>query len=90
MSPVVQLTHPSVHRQVFGRRYCQCNHELVSGLKNPDTVFVLSFAIIMLNTDLFTPNIKPERKMKLDDFVKNLRGEFSCFGTVRDGDWDGA
>ncbi|XP_043198352.1 IQ motif and SEC7 domain-containing protein 1-like isoform X2 [Amphibalanus amphitrite] len=60
--------------EVFGNRYCQCNHELVSSLKTDSTVFVLAFAIIMLNTDLFTPNIKPERKMKLDDFVKNLRG----------------
>ena len=62
---------------MFGHRYCQCNHELVSSLKTDSTVFVLAFAIIMLNTDLFTPNIKPERKMKLDDFVKNLRGEFA-------------
>ncbi|XP_037094726.1 IQ motif and SEC7 domain-containing protein 1-like [Pollicipes pollicipes] len=60
--------------EVFGQRYCQCNHEFVASLKTPDTVFVLAFAIIMLNTDLFTPNIKPERKMKLEDFIKNLRG----------------
>ncbi|XP_043247429.1 IQ motif and SEC7 domain-containing protein 1-like isoform X1 [Amphibalanus amphitrite] len=59
--------------EVFGQRYTQCNHEFVSSLKTPDTVFVLAFAIIMLNTDLFTPNIKPERKMKLEDFIKNLR-----------------
>ncbi|XP_037091387.1 IQ motif and SEC7 domain-containing protein 2-like [Pollicipes pollicipes] len=60
--------------EVFGQRYCQCNHEFVASLKTPDTVFVLAFAIIMLNTDLFTPSIKAERKMKMDDFIKNLRG----------------
>ncbi|KAG5836451.1 hypothetical protein ANANG_G00254890 [Anguilla anguilla] len=27
-----------------------------------------------LNTDMYSPNVKPERKMKLDDFIKNLRG----------------
>lgn len=28
----------------------------------------------MLNTDLHTPNLKPERRMRCDDFIKNLRG----------------
>lgn len=32
----------------------------------------------MLNTDLHTPNIKPERRMKIDDFIKNLRGIDDC------------
>jgi IQ motif/SEC7 domain-containing protein len=39
-----------------------------------DTVFVLAFAIIMLNTDLHTPHLKQDRRMKLEDFIKNLRG----------------
>ena len=39
-----------------------------------DTVFVLAFAIIMLNTDLHTPHMKHDRRMKMEDFVKNLRG----------------
>jgi len=29
----------------------------------------------MLNTDLHNANIKPERKMKLNDFIRNLRGQ---------------
>lgn len=41
-------------------------------------VFVLAFAIIMLNTDLHSPNIKSDRRMKLEDFVKNLRGIDDC------------
>lgn len=32
----------------------------------------------MLNTDLHSPNVKPERKMKLEDFIKNLRGVDDC------------
>lgn len=28
----------------------------------------------MLNTDLHNNNIKPDRKMKLQDFLRNLRG----------------
>ncbi|XP_008216907.1 IQ motif and SEC7 domain-containing protein 1 isoform X3 [Nasonia vitripennis] len=64
--------------EVFSQRYCQCNPDVVSRLRSPDTVFVLAFAIIMLNTDLHTPNLKPERRMRLEDFVKNLRGIDDC------------
>ncbi|XP_044257059.1 IQ motif and SEC7 domain-containing protein 1 isoform X2 [Tribolium madens] len=64
--------------EVFSHRYCQCNVDLVARLRSPDTIFVLAFAIIMLNTDLHTPNIKPERRMKLEDFIKNLRGIDDC------------
>ncbi|XP_046407301.1 IQ motif and SEC7 domain-containing protein 2 isoform X6 [Ischnura elegans] len=60
--------------EVYGQRYCQCNRDVVGRFRSPDTVFVLAFAIIMLNTDLHTPNLKPDRRMKVDDFVKNLRG----------------
>ncbi|KAJ8333360.1 hypothetical protein SKAU_G00422560 [Synaphobranchus kaupii] len=42
--------------------------------RNPDTIFILAFAIILLNTDMYSPNVKPDRKMKHQDFIKNLRG----------------
>lgn len=32
----------------------------------------------MLNTDLHTPNIKADRRMKPEDFIKNLRGIDDC------------
>jgi len=64
--------------EVFSQRYCSCNRDVVARLRSPDTVFVLAFAIIMLNTDLHTPNLKPERRMKLEDFIKNLRGIDDC------------
>ncbi|KAG5282286.1 hypothetical protein AALO_G00054320, partial [Alosa alosa] len=60
--------------EAFSQRYCVCNPALVRQFRNPDTIFILAFAIILLNTDMYSPNIKPERKMKLDDFIKNLRG----------------
>jgi Sec7-like guanine-nucleotide exchange factor len=44
--------------EVFSGRYCQCNRELVAKLHASDTIFILAFAIILLNTDLHTPNIK--------------------------------
>uniref|UniRef100_A0A915IFC5 SEC7 domain-containing protein n=1 Tax=Romanomermis culicivorax TaxID=13658 RepID=A0A915IFC5_ROMCU len=60
--------------EVFANRYCQCNLDFTSKFKQKDTVFVLAFAIIMLNTDLHSPNVKASRRMKVEDFVKNLKG----------------
>ncbi|XP_064352244.1 IQ motif and SEC7 domain-containing protein 1 isoform X1 [Camelus dromedarius] len=60
--------------EAFSQRYCICNPGVVRQFRNPDTIFILAFAVILLNTDMYSPSVKPERKMKLDDFVKNLRG----------------
>ncbi|XP_026567301.1 IQ motif and SEC7 domain-containing protein 2 isoform X2 [Pseudonaja textilis] len=60
--------------EAFSQRYCVCNAPLVRQFRNPDTIFILAFAIILLNTDMYSPSVKAERKMKLDDFIKNLRG----------------
>lgn len=72
--------------EVYSHRYCHCNRDVVARLRNMDTIFVLAFAIIMLNTDLHTPNLKPERRMKLEDFIKNLRGTLissNCWRLIR-------
>ncbi|KAK2101472.1 hypothetical protein P7K49_019138 [Saguinus oedipus] len=53
---------------------CICNPGVVRQFRNPDTIFIPAFAIILLNTDRYSPIVKPERKMKLEDFTKNLRG----------------
>lgn len=70
--------------EIYSQRYCQCNSDIVARLRSNDTVFVLAFAIIMLNTDLHTPNIKPERRMRIEDFIKNLRGIDDCHDIERD------
>ena len=44
--------------EIFSARYCQCNPDVVAKLHSSDTLFILAFAIILLNTDLHTPNIK--------------------------------
>lgn len=36
-----------------------------------DAAYLLAFSIIMLNTDLHNDNIRPDRKMTKNDFVKN-------------------
>lgn len=39
-----------------------------------DGVFVLTYAVIMLNTDQHNPNVKTGQRMTFNDFAKNLRG----------------
>uniref|UniRef100_A0A8C5PB31 IQ motif and SEC7 domain-containing protein 3 n=1 Tax=Leptobrachium leishanense TaxID=445787 RepID=A0A8C5PB31_9ANUR len=60
--------------EAFSQRYCMCNPDIVQQFHNPDTIFILAFAIILLNTDMYSPSIKPDRKMMLEDFIRNLRG----------------
>jgi IQ motif/SEC7 domain-containing protein len=60
--------------EAFSERYCDGNPDQVKNFKSQDTIFLLAFAIIMLNTDLHNPSVKPERKMKLEEFLKNMRG----------------
>lgn len=67
------------------QRYCMCNPEVVQQFHNPDTIFILAFAIILLNTDMYSPNIKPDRKMMLEDFIRNLRGEEAGLGEWGEG-----
>jgi brefeldin A-inhibited guanine nucleotide-exchange protein len=55
----------------FGEVYCRQNpnHD---HLKSPDTVFVLAYSTIMLNTDLHSPQIK--NKMTKPQFLNTNRG----------------
>ncbi|XP_076007641.1 cytohesin-1b isoform X4 [Genypterus blacodes] len=41
--------------EAFAQRYCHCNPGV---FQNTDTCYVLSFAVIMLNTSLHNPNVK--------------------------------
>jgi hypothetical protein len=41
---------------------------------NSDTAYVLSFSLIMLNTDLHNQSIIPEKKMTIEQFIRNNRG----------------
>ncbi|CAJ1959317.1 unnamed protein product [Cylindrotheca closterium] len=55
----------------FAERFTIQNPEV---FHNADTAFILAFSVIMLNTDLHNPSIKPERRMTLDGFQRNNRG----------------
>jgi len=47
-------------------------HNKNTFLRNPDTVYVLAFSVIMLNTDAHNPQVK--KKMTCKDFIKMNKG----------------
>lgn len=55
----------------FAERFTEQNPGL---FPTPDVAFILSFSIIMLNTDLHNPAIKEERRMTKEGFIRNNRG----------------
>ena len=57
---------------VFSTKYC--GNSIPGGIANKDAVLVLTYAIIMLNTDQHNPNVKAEKRMTYTDFARNLRG----------------
>ena len=57
---------------VFSEKYC--GNATPEGIANKDAVLVLTYAIIMLNTDQHNPNVKKDKRMTQGDFARNLRG----------------
>ncbi|TSK14778.1 Cytohesin-1 [Bagarius yarrelli] len=55
--------------EAFAQRYCQCNPGV---FQSTDTCYVLSFAVIMLNTSLHNPNVKD--KPSAERFIGMNRG----------------
>ena len=53
----------------FAERFCRANP---GAFKNADTAYVLSYSVIMLNTDAHNPMVK--QKMSKAEFLKNNRG----------------
>ncbi|GKT92802.1 sec7 domain-containing protein [Colletotrichum tofieldiae] len=56
----------------FADKYC--SKAKPTEVANADAVFVLTYAIIMLNTDQHNPNLKGQKRMTVEDFARNLRG----------------
>ena len=57
---------------VFSEKYCA--NSTPEGIADKDAVYVLTYAIIMLNTDQHNPNVKTTNRMAFNDFARNLRG----------------
>ncbi|PAV56279.1 hypothetical protein WR25_15707 isoform A [Diploscapter pachys] len=67
--------------QAFAIHYSKCNPRRAEKFRGGwDTVHLISFAVIMLNTDLHSPNLKQNMRMKKEDFVKNLKGQDKASG----------
>ncbi|KAK4177000.1 hypothetical protein QBC36DRAFT_372703 [Triangularia setosa] len=64
---------PLIERVVvsFSAKYFESEPEEVA---DKDSVYILSYAIIMLNTDQHNPTIKKEARMNQAAFARNLRG----------------
>ena len=60
----------SLHAYLFKQSYL---HPLIPRTLDitPTLAYLLSFSIIILNTDLHNENIKANRRMKLVDFIRN-------------------
>ncbi|KAI9759743.1 MAG: hypothetical protein M4579_002128 [Chaenotheca gracillima] len=65
---------PLIERIVtsFSEKYCATSS--MDGIADKDAVYVLTYAIIMLNTDQHNPNVKQQNRMSFTDFARNLRG----------------
>ncbi|KAJ5799808.1 uncharacterized protein N7518_001876 [Penicillium psychrosexuale] len=44
------------------------------GIADKDALYILTYAIIMLNTDLYNRNVKSQNRMTCAGFARNLRG----------------
>lgn len=53
----------------FAEKYVSDNPGVFA---NADTVYVLSYSVVMLNTDLHSPQVK--QRMTVEEFIKNNRG----------------
>ncbi|KAI0173339.1 hypothetical protein GGR52DRAFT_542755 [Hypoxylon sp. FL1284] len=65
---------PLIERIVtcFAKKYFATSGSDV--VKSEDAVFVLTYAIIMLNVDQHSPKLRGQKRMELVDFARNLRG----------------
>ncbi|NP_001090523.1 cytohesin 2 [Xenopus laevis] len=64
--------------EAFAQRYCICNPGV---FQSTDTCYVLSFAVIMLNTSLHNPNVRD--KPGLDRFISLIAFEMSHLRSQR-------
>lgn len=59
--------------EAFARKYMAGGP--TTDVAHEDAVFILTYAIIILNTDQHNPNLKTAKRMTYDDFARNLRGQ---------------
>jgi IQ motif/SEC7 domain-containing protein len=60
--------------EMFGKRFLKCNPNFANKLKSTDSIATLCVAIMLLSTDIHTPDIKPDKKLIEKDFLSQLHG----------------
>jgi hypothetical protein len=65
------LTHILLAQAFADVAYADCAD--ASHFPSVDACYILCFAVIMLNTDLHNPNIRPEKRMTLEQFLAHNR-----------------
>ncbi|KAF5990130.1 hypothetical protein FBULB1_242 [Fusarium bulbicola] len=58
--------------EAFSEKFC--SHDTTGEVADKDAVYILTYAIILLNTDQHNPNLDAKKRMTLEDFARNLRG----------------
>ena len=58
----------------FASHYCECNAHNEGVFASADAAYVLAFSIIMLTTDLHSPQIKATKKMTKEQYISMNRG----------------
>ncbi|EYC21070.1 hypothetical protein Y032_0020g211 [Ancylostoma ceylanicum] len=77
--------------QEFAQHYAKCNPKRTKRFRGGwDTIHMIAFAVIMLNTDLHSPNLKASQRMQLEQFIHNLRGQDKMRGEKEGVDIDRA
>ncbi|KAL2885680.1 Sec7 domain-containing protein [Ceratocystis lukuohia] len=66
---------PLIERIVslFSEKYFESYTD--NDIAHKDSVFILTYAVIILNTDQHNPNLKHQKRMTFEDFSRNLRGQ---------------
>jgi brefeldin A-resistance guanine nucleotide exchange factor 1 len=58
--------------EAFSEKFC--SDDSTGEVADKDAVYILTYAIILLNTDQHNPNLEAKKRMTLEDFARNLRG----------------
>ncbi|CAK7562594.1 MAG: GDP/GTP exchange factor for ARF [Sporothrix epigloea] len=67
---------PLIERIISSFTETYCSGDMPDDVADKDAVYILTYAIIMLNTDQHNPNVsKTQKRMAVADFARNLRGQ---------------
>ncbi|CAK7218425.1 GDP/GTP exchange factor for ARF [Sporothrix curviconia] len=67
---------PLIERIISSFTEKYCSGDMPEDVADKDAVYILTYAIIMLNTDQHNPNVsKTQKRMAVGDFARNLRGQ---------------